>query len=137
MTVHSPDRLSMVADVCTILGMPLVLYALWNLWIGLRKLRIRRSVSEDCLEFRFKNKTVDLAPLSSTHVPRAGDIVFLPKNETHNLSTRPNMYEVEQVVFMYGKPVALEGSGNGQPVTAILRKVMVNVKTVSKVGGLG
>src|ERR1017187_7473216 len=91
----------------------------------------KQSVSEDCVELRLNHKTIGLAPLKGAHIPRIGDFVFLPGNEEPVSATiqRPSTYyEVEKVVLVYGQPDQSELRNTGQPLSAILRKAIVELR---------
>lgn len=91
----------------------------------------KQSVSENCVEFRLNHKPVGLTPLKGAHIPRTGDFVFLPESEEYVRAKTQGASancEVEKVTLIYGQPDQSELCNTGQPLSAILRKAIVELR---------
>ncbi|HKX00583.1 MAG TPA: hypothetical protein VJN43_22780 [Bryobacteraceae bacterium] len=118
-----------VADVVTILGVPLLLVGTRQLYKELRRQRAARKemkfVSQDCLEFFDSREEVgvNLVPLEKVSVaPRPGDFVMLPGETRDGKNLGGGEYEVERVTFSF-----LQASEVDQPCPALPSKVVAYV----------
>jgi len=130
MQIEWPDPLSIAADLITVLGIPVLAVTLWKLWHGFQKLRRRRSVSQDCVEFCLEKKTLALASLEGTHVPHLGEVILLPPSEMQPRLSESCCYEVEKVIYLYGRPDRLESAETNQPISATLHKAIVHLRAI-------
>lgn len=99
-----PDPISLIADVISIIGIPILAISTRNLYRDAKKAREPQSVSHGCLEFgRAHNKSgINLVPLSDvTAIPRPGDTVVLPGEYVDHKNYGDGVYKVESVLFSY------------------------------------
>ena len=131
MLIPWPDPIvGRVADLVTILGVPVLAYGTWQLFREIRQERAARkevkSVSHGCLEFNDLDAGVgvNLVPLEAiTGVPRPGDLVFLPGERHDGVTYGVGEYEVQRVAFSYYEAPEVD-----QPCPATPSKVIVYVK---------
>lgn len=125
-----PDPIGFVADIISILGVPVLAAATWALYSEFRKERAERkmfkNVSQDCIEFYDTGKKVaiNLVPLDRVAAfPRPGDFVMLP-GETHGgKNLGGGEYEVEKISFSYFEAPEID-----QPCPALPSKVVAYVR---------
>src|ERR1700732_950136 len=95
-----PDPSSFVADVVTIIGIPVLAVTTWKLYREYLKAREIKNVSQDCLEFAERGVGINLVPLERVAAfPRPGDIVYLPGEMIEGKNYGGGEYEVETVSF--------------------------------------
>jgi len=117
-----------VADVVTILGVPVLTAGTWQIVREFRKERASRrkieSVSHGCLEFSDEQGGINLVPLETVAAfPGPGDIV-LPPGETLGGENRgKGFYEVESMSFIF-----MEAPEIDEPSPAVPSKVIVHVR---------
>jgi hypothetical protein len=116
--------LDIVADVVTIVGIPVLVVATGKLYQEYRKAREVKFVSQDCLEFNEQKTGINLVPLKMVSAfPRPGDAVFLP-GETHDgKNYGGGEYEVEKLAFTFDEAPEI-----AQPCPAIPSKVVAYVR---------
>jgi hypothetical protein len=119
-----PDPISLVADVVTVIGIPVLIATTYTLYREYRKSREIKNVSQDCLEFNDRNTGINLVPLEKAAAfPRPGDIVFLP-GETHDgKNYGGGEYEVERIAFTFHEAPEID-----QPCPAVPSKVVAYVR---------
>ena len=119
-----PDPISLVADLVTIVGIPVLAATTGGLYREYAKNRAVKNVSQDCLEFNENKTGINLVPLERVVAfPRPGDIVYLP-GETHGgTNYGGGAYEVEKVAFTFNEAPELE-----QPCPAVPSKVVAYVR---------
>lgn len=99
-----PDPISLVADVVTFIGIPVLVYSTWSLYRQFEKDRQPKGVSEDCVSFYDVNEkcAINLVPFKQLAViPRAGDYVYLPGETDAKRNYGGGKYEVVAVQFHY------------------------------------
>ena len=118
------EILRLVADVVTIVGIPVLAVTTWNLYKEYRKGREIKNVSQDCLEFNEQRTGINLVPLDMVAAfPRPGDTVLLP-GETHDgKNYGGGEYEVEKLSFSFH-----EAPEVNQPCPAVPSKVIAYVR---------
>jgi hypothetical protein len=124
MTFAWPDPLSLITDVVTIIGIPVLGVTTYRLYREYAKSREVKSVSQGCLEFNENRTGINLVPLERVVAfPRPGDIVFLP-GETHGgKNFGGGEFEVENVAFTF-----LEAPEIDQPCRAVPSKGVAYVR---------
>jgi hypothetical protein len=126
MTFNWPDPISLVADIVTFVGVPIIAVSLYQLAQEFRRARVPKGVSQDCLEFYDSREKVgvNLVPLKTVSAfPRVGDRVFLP-GETHDGENYGGgEYEVEKIAFTFSEAPEVD-----QPCPAVPSKVVVYVR---------
>ena len=125
MSFQWPDPISFVADIFTLLGIPILSYSTWSLFKQFKKAREPQSVSHGCLQFSDVKRDValNLVPLSEvTAIPRMGDRVILPGEIRGSENPGGGIYDVECVVFAYIPAPEVE-----QPCPALPSKIIVYV----------
>ncbi len=127
------DVVGHVADVVTILGVPLLAAGTWQLVRETRRERAERKalkiVSQDCLEFYDPRQKVgvNLVPLERVLAfPRPGDRVLLPGETREGKNLGGGQYEVESITFTF-----FEAPEVDQPCPAVPSKVIARVRKVS------
>jgi hypothetical protein len=124
MTFPWPDPISFVADVVTVIGIPVLAVATWQLYRGYLKAREVKNVSQDCLEFAERGVGINLVPLERIAAfPRPGDIVYLPGETVEGKNYGGGEYEVEEVSFSFHEAPEIN-----QPCPAIPSKVIASVR---------
>jgi len=124
MTLTWPDPLSLIADVVTIVGIPILVVTSYRLYREYAKSREVKNVSQDCLEFNEKGTGINLVPLQRiVAFPRPGDIVFLPGETHEGKNYGGGEYEVEKVAFAFHEAPEIE-----QPCPAVPSKVVAYVR---------
>jgi hypothetical protein len=119
-----PDPISLVADIVTIIGIPVLAVTTGKLYQEYSKSREIKNVSQDCLEFNEKGTGINLVPLERVAAfPRPGDIVFLPGETNEGKNYGGGEYEVERVAFTFN-----EASEIDQPCPAVPSKVVASVR---------
>ena len=104
MSFSWPDPISLVADVVTFIGIPVLVYSTWSLYRQFEKDRQPKGVSEDCVSFYDVDDkcAINLAPFKHLAViPRAGDYVYLPGETDAERNYGSGKYEVVAVQFHY------------------------------------
>ena len=99
-----PDPISFVADVVTLIGVPVLAYSTWGLYQQFEKERQPRGVSENCVIFYDINGkcAINLVPFKQLAViPRVGDHVYLPGETDKEGNYGGGKYEVVGVDFHY------------------------------------
>lgn len=116
--------LSFVADVVTIVGIPVLLVTTVKFYREYLKGREIKNVSQDCLEFVDRREGINLVSLETVAAfPRPGDIVFLPGETRDNKNYGGGEYEVERVAFTFHEAPEID-----QPCPAIPSKVVAYVR---------
>lgn len=119
-----PDPISLVADIVTIIGIPVLAVTTGKLYQEYSKSREIKNVSQDCLEFNEKGTGINLVPLDRVAAfPRAGDIVFLPGETHEGKNYGGGEYEVERVAFTFNEAPEID-----QPCPAVPSKVVASVR---------
>ena len=119
-----PDPLSIAADVFTIIGIPAIAVANWNLYLQYRESRKPKIVSDKCLEFLEGKTAVNLVPFDRVVVfPRPGDTVLLPGETHEGKHWDTGKYEVKEVDFCYDEAPEIN-----QPCPAVLGKVVAHIR---------
>jgi hypothetical protein len=130
MTFQWPDPISLVADVVTFVGIPVLAYSTYQLVKQVEKERQPQSVSHGCLEFADADRRlgINLVPLKEiTAIPRAGDVVLLP-GETRGMENRgAGLYRILNVEFTYLEDYDGEVD---QPCGALPAKIIANVRKI-------
>ena len=99
-----PDPISLVADIVTIVGLPVLAVSTWNLYRQVRKARQLKAVSEDCVSFYDIGCKcgINLVPFKHlASVPRPGDRISLPGETDEKRNYGGGWYEVISVDFYY------------------------------------
>ncbi len=99
-----PDPISLVADIVTIVGIPVLAVATWNLYLQVRKARQLKAVSEDCVSFHdvVLKCGINLVPFKQlAAIPRPGDHISLPGETDEQRNYGGGWYEVVSVEFHY------------------------------------
>jgi hypothetical protein len=120
-----PDPVSLVADVVTLVGVPILAVSTYQLWKEFRRVREPKGVSQDCLEFYdYQEKVgVNLVPLEKVGAfPRPGDRVFLPGETHEGKNFGGGEYEVERIAFTFHEAPEMD-----QPCPAVPSKVVAYV----------
>ena len=122
------EILRLVADVVTIVGIPVLAVTTWNLYREYRKWKEIKNVSQDCLEFNEQRTGINLIPLDMVSAfPRPGDTVYLP-GETHDgKNYGGGEYEVEKLTFSFH-----EAPEVNQPCPAVPSKVVAYVRKLER-----
>lgn len=119
-----PDPISLVADIVTIIGIPVLAVTTGKLYQEYSKSREIKNVSQDCLEFNEKGTGINLVPLDRVAAfPRPGDIVFLPGETHEGKNYGGGEYEVERVAFTFNEAPEIN-----QPCPAVPSKVVASVR---------
>lgn len=119
-----PDPISLVADIVTIIGIPVLAVTTGKLYQEYSKSREIKNVSQDCLEFNEKGTGINLVPLDRVAAfPRPGDIVFLPGETHEGKNYGGGEYEVERVAFTFNEAPEID-----QPCPAVPSKVVDSVR---------
>jgi hypothetical protein len=119
-----PDPISLVADILTIVGIPVLAVTTGRLYQEYSKSREAKNVSQDCLEFNEKGTGINLVPLETVAAfPRPGDIVFLPGEMHEGKNYGGGEYEVEKVAFTFNEAPEID-----QPCPAVPSKVVAYVR---------
>lgn len=119
-----PDPISLVADIVTIIGIPVLAVTTGKLYQEYSKSREIKNVSQDCLEFNEKGTGINLVPLERVAAfPRPGDIVFLPGETHEGKNYGGGEYEVERVAFTFNEAPEID-----QPCPAVPSKVVASVR---------
>ena len=124
--------LNLIADIVTIIGVPVLVVSVCKLYREHQKERAERGtirgVSEDCLEFydRQEKVAINLIPLETIRIlPRVGDFVFLPGETRDGVNVSAAEYEVEKVSFNFREAPEVD-----QPCPAAPAKVIVYVRRI-------
>ncbi len=100
-----PDQIiSRVADVLTLIGVPVLISSMWGFYQQFKKERQPRGVSENCVSFYDVNAkcAINLVPFKQLAViPRVGDNVYLPGETDKERNYGGGKYEVVRVDFHY------------------------------------
>ena len=124
MTLTWPDPLSLIADVVTIVGIPILVVTSYRLYREYAKSLEVKNVSQDCLEFNEKGTGINLVPLERVVAfPRPGDMVFLPGETHEGKNYGGGEYEVEKVAFTFHEAPEID-----QPCPAVPSKVVAYVR---------
>jgi hypothetical protein len=119
-----PDPISLVADIVTIIGIPVLVVTTDRLYREYSKSRAVKHVSQDCLEFNENKTGINLVPLERVAAfPRPGDIVFLPGETHEGKNYGGGEYEVEKVAFTFNEAPEID-----QPSPAVPSKVVAYVR---------
>jgi hypothetical protein len=122
-----------VADMVTILGVPVLTAGTWQLVREFRQERAAQrkieGVSHGCLEFvdlidSRRGVAINLVPLDRiTVLPRLGDVVFLPGETRESKNLGGGAYEVDDISFVFQEaPDEVD-----QPCPALPSKVCAHV----------
>ena len=123
-----PDPISFVADVVTLVGVPVLGFSTWSLYRQLKEARKLRGVGEDCLNFHDVDTKcgVNLIPFKNvTAIPRVGDHVSLPGETDEVKNYGGGWYEVVGVDFYYR-----EDRKDDHPSPAAPLAIQINVRKV-------
>ena len=119
-----PDPVSFVADVVSIVGIPVLVVTTYKLYREYLKSREIKNVSQDCLEFNEQKVGINLVPMEKVAAfPRPGDIVFLPGETHEGRNYGGGEYEVERVAFTFHEAPEID-----QPCPAVPSKVIAYVR---------
>jgi hypothetical protein len=124
-----PDPVSLIADVITIFGIPVLAASTVSLVREAKKAREIQNVSHGCLEFYDVELkcAINLVPLKEiTAVPRPGDDVSLPGEKHDSKRYGAGSYKVLKVDFTY-----LEAPEIDQPCPALPAKIIVYVQEIA------
>lgn len=128
-----PDPLSLVADVVTIIGVPVLAVSIWKLYQDAKEARKLKGVGEDCLNFYdiTAKCAINLVPVKDfSIVPRVGDIVSLPGETDEERNYDGGRYEVVSVEFYYR-----EDRKSHRPSSATPLAIQINVKKLIDYSG--
>ena len=118
------DIFGLLADIITIIGVPVLAWTTWKLYQQYRESREIKNVSQDCLEFNEQETGINLVPLNKVVAfPRPGDIVFLPGETVEGKNYGGGEYEVEKVAFSFHEAPEIN-----QPCPAVPSKVIAYVR---------
>lgn len=104
MNFQWPDPISLVADVVTFIGIPVLVYSTKGLYREFNELRKTKGVSEDCVTFWDVGTkcAINNVPFKKTGViPRVGDFVYLPGERDGDHSYGDGKYQVVEINFHY------------------------------------
>ncbi len=121
-----PDPISLVADVVTIVGVPVLAVSTWKLYQDAKEARELKGVGEDCLNFYDVTAKcgINLVPIKDfSIIPRTGDIVSLPGETDEKRNYGSGRYEVVSVEFYYR-----EDRESYRPSPAAPLAIQINVK---------
>ncbi|MGA8086711.1 MAG: hypothetical protein WCA10_05345 [Terracidiphilus sp.] len=128
-----PDPLGFVADVITIVGIPILYWTFRGAYKDWKYEHEHNIVTMGCIEFNSLDKEcgVNLVPIKSVNaVPRIGDEVYLP-GETHDGEPfGKGLYSVINVVFCYEEAPDID-----QPCPARPVKIIVDVRKLEQSRG--
>jgi len=99
-----PDPVSFVADIVTLIGVPVLTYSTWGLYKQFEKERQPRGVSENCVSFYDVDArcAINLVPFKQLAViPIVGNCVYLPGETDKKRNYGGGKYEVVGVDFHY------------------------------------
>lgn len=126
-----PDPISFIADVVTIVGLPII----WLTFKGwLREWKYDREhniASMDCIEFLDVDGRhgINLVPIKTLSViPRVGEEVYLPGERQNGEQFSTGLYRVLSVRFIYG--IAPEVR---QPSPARPEKIVIQVRNITPI----
>ena len=128
-----PDPISFIADVVTIIGVPVLVVATWQLYQEAKEARKRKGVGEDCLNFFDVTAkcAVNLVPFKNvTTIPSVGDVVTLPGETDGRKNYGGGRYEVVGVEFYYQ-----EDRESYRPSPATPLAIQINVKKLLDYSG--
>ncbi|MGO9330938.1 MAG: hypothetical protein ACLQJ0_22900 [Steroidobacteraceae bacterium] len=131
MTFAWPDPISLVADIISIFGIPVLVASTISLYREARNARRPESVSHGCLEFYDVDGRcgINLIPLKEiAAIPRSGDQVLLPGEYVDLKNYGGGEYEVLSVEFSF-TPAPDEVD---QPCPALPAKIVANVRKLSR-----
>jgi hypothetical protein len=124
-----PDPISIVADIVTIVGMPVLAVSSWRLYREVKHARKPKGVSEDCISFfdLTEQCTVNIVPFERmAAIPRVGDRITLPGESGEDGNAGAGKYEVAGVDFYYRK-----ASDVNRPAPAVPFAIQINVRKLA------
>lgn len=104
MNFQWPDPISLVADIVTFIGIPLLFYSTNELYREFKELRKMRGVTENCVTFFDVDTkcTINAVPFKKTGaIPRVGNYVYLPGERDGDRSYGDGKYKVLEINFHY------------------------------------
>jgi hypothetical protein len=104
MNFQWPDPISLVADIVTFVGIPVLAYSTRGLYGEFKELRRVRGVSEDCVTFWDVDTkcAINNVPFKKTgSIPRVGEHVYLPGERDGDRSYGDGKYKVLEINFHY------------------------------------
>lgn len=127
--MHWLDWLNLIADIVTMIGVPVLAVSTWKLYQDAKEARKLKGVGEDCLNFYDLDAKckINLVPFRNTGaIPGVGDIVSLPGETDETGSYGTGRYKVMGVEFYYR-----EDRKSDRPTAAIPLAIEINVKKVT------
>jgi hypothetical protein len=124
-----PDPISFVADLVTLVGVPVLGFSTWSIYRQLKEARKLRGVGEDCLNFYDVDTkcVVNLIPIkSAAAIPRVGERVYLPGETDKVKNYGGGMYEVVGVDHYYR-----EDHKDNRPCPATPLAIQIKVRKVA------
>jgi hypothetical protein len=124
-----PDPISFVADIVTIVAIPTLGVATWNLYKQVKDSRKLRGVTEESVTFYdvAKKTGINVVPFKNVMtVPRVGDHLYLPGETDQHRRYGTGWYEVVSVDFYYRESQELD-----YPVPATPLVIQVNVRQLA------
>ena len=128
-----PDPVSLIADIVTIIGVPVLAVSTWKLYRTVREARKPKGVGEDCINFYdvAARCGINLVPIRNiTAIPRTGDVVSLPGETDDERNDGGGRYEVVGVEFYYR-----EDREPDRPTAATPLAIHINVKRLVDFSG--
>jgi hypothetical protein len=133
MSFQWPDPIGFVADILTIVGIPVLAVSIWNLYRDVKNAREPKTVGQGCLQFDDVDSKlpVNLVQLKEIHaIPRVGDTVSLPGEidfANHLKRYGGGIYWVLSVAFSY---IPGDPKEAGQPCPALPARIIIDVKKI-------
>lgn len=121
-----PDPISLIADIVTIVGLPVLAVSTWNLYQQVKKDRQPRGVSEDCVSFYDVGLKCGINVVPFKHlaaIPRPGDHISLPGETDEKRNYGGGWYEVISVDFHYREDREID-----RPTPATTSVIQINVR---------
>jgi hypothetical protein len=122
------DIISLIADVVTFAGLPLLYFSNRQLLNTVRRAHYLNAVGQDSINFaRAGDGTgINCVPLTAiTAIPRPGDMVLLPGEYVSGINYGGGTYIVESVVFSY---ISLLTGTSDLPCPAEQARIVVKVR---------
>jgi len=101
-----PDPVSFVADIVTLIGVPVLTYSTWGLYKQFEKERQPRGVSENCVSFYDVDArcAINLVPFKQLAViPIVGNCVYLQERRTKNAIMAVVSMKSSEWIFTTGR----------------------------------
>jgi hypothetical protein len=123
-----PDPIGFVADVVTIVGVPIIWFTFRGWFKDWKYDREHNVVSMGCIEFNdvVQRCAINLVPIKSVNaVPRIGDEVYLPGETNDREHFGNGRYKVVNVVICYEEAPEID-----EPCPARPAKIIVDVRKI-------